>query len=281
MIIRTMLESDIDFALQCSVREGWRNQSRHLFQSSLQYDRVGCVIGEEDGQRIGLCIAVAYAECGFIGQLIVVPGWRKRGLGRQLLEHCIDYLKGRGCRSVYLDAVEEALPLYEQLGFARVCRSLRFYGQIQGRSHAHVKALSPAEMETVAHIDTEAFGADRSFFLDYWHRLCPEHCRATYADGKLTAFCFCQPGDGVVSIGPWLIVDKTATLIDLLESVAAETEGEELSIGTLELNAHAARELRAVDGLVETDYSWRMVLGPNTRLGVSDQLYAIGGASKG
>lgn len=281
MIIRTMQESDLEFAVECVTREGWPSETEHVFRGFLQYDSGGCLIGEEKGRRVGMCVAVTYGECGFLGELIVVPDRRGRGLGRQLLERGIEYLQDRGCRSIYLDGDEPAVPLYERIGFTHVCKSLRFRGRVQGRSHAHVRPMTLAEMDVVANLDRKAFGADRRFFLEYRRRLFPRLCKVILTGGAISAFCMGQPGRGVVSIGPWLVVDGVERPVDLLESVAAETGGTMLRIGILESNARAIREVRVLSGLAETDPSWRMVLGPDAGLGASAQLYAIGAPSKG
>jgi GNAT superfamily N-acetyltransferase len=281
MIIRTMHESDLEFAVECVKREGWPSETEHVFRGFLQYDSGGCMIGEEKSRRVGMCVAVAYAECGFLGELIVVSDRRGHGLGRQLLERSIDYLQGRGCRSIYLDGDEQAVPLYERIGFTHVCKSLRFYGHVQGRSHAHVQPMTSAAMDDVARIDREAFRDDRRFFLEYRLRLFPGLCKVIRTGGAISAFCMGQPGHGVVSIGPWFVGDGIERPLDLLEGVAAETGGAKLRIGILESNSRALREVRAMQGLAETDPSWRMVLGPDTGLGASGQLYAIGAASKG
>jgi hypothetical protein len=141
--------------------------------------------------------------------------------------------------------------------------------------------MSLADLDVVARIDREAFGANRRFFLEYRLRLFPSLCKVIRTGEALSAFCMAQPGHGVVSIGPWLAVDGVERPADLLESVAAERPGAPLRIGILESNSRALREVRAMQGLAETNPSWRMVLGPDMRLGTSGQLLAIGAASKG
>ncbi len=281
MIIRTMQERDLEFTLECVTREGWPSETEHVFRGFLQYDAGGCLIGEEEGRRVGMCVATAYGESGFLGELIVVPDRRGHGLGRRLLEHAIEYLRNRGCRSIYLDGDKPAITLYERIGFTHVCMSLRFRGRVQGRSHASVRPMTPAEMDAVARIDREAFGADRRFFLEYRLRHFPSLCKVILTGKAVSGFCMGQPGHGVVSVGPWLVASDVERPVELLESVAAETGGAVLRIGILESNSRALREVRALPELSETEPSWRMVLGPDTGLGASSELYAIGAPSKG
>jgi predicted N-acetyltransferase YhbS len=263
MKIRNMRESDLAFCVDLVNEEGWLSETEAMFRGFLQFDPEGCLIGEEDGRPVGTCVAVPYGECGFLGELIVVKDQRGRGFGRQLLEHGIDHLHKRGCSSIYLDGDAEAVPLYERLGFRHVCRSLRFLGQVPKRSHPHVRAMTSADIDRVLAIDREAFGADRGFFLEYRLRLFPNLCKTIISSEGNLGFCMGQPGHGVVSIGPWLVVEGIERPADMIESIAAETGGMKLRLG------------------IEENPSWRMVLGPDVGLGNSERLYAIGSAAKG
>jgi hypothetical protein len=140
--------------------------------------------------------------------------------------------------------------------------------------------MAPADTGVVSRIDREAFGADRGFFLHYRLRLFPHLCKTLVNGNAISGFIMGQPGNGVVSIGPWLVLGDVEP-VKLLESIAAEAGGDELRIGVLESNASALREMRALEGLTETEPSWRMVLGPDAGLGASERLFAIGSAAKG
>ena len=57
----------------------------------------------------------------FIDELYVVPGFRRRGLGRRALAHAIAQLEARGVRAVHLQVertLVEAQKLYRRAGFA-------------------------------------------------------------------------------------------------------------------------------------------------------------------
>ena len=66
-------------------------------------------LSEEDGQAIG-----------FVALIGVLPGWRGRGIGRELLHWGIDYLRRRGAGRIDLsvEAINErALGMYRRTGF--------------------------------------------------------------------------------------------------------------------------------------------------------------------
>jgi GNAT superfamily N-acetyltransferase len=55
---------------------------------------------------------------GYIWGVYVAPQIRGRGIGKRLIEACVEHLTGAGCSRVLLHAGERSRPLYERLGFA-------------------------------------------------------------------------------------------------------------------------------------------------------------------
>lgn len=58
------------------------------------------------------------AHEGYVVNLWVAPGARRRGLARALMQTALDDAPGWGLRRLYLHATEAGRPLYEQTGFA-------------------------------------------------------------------------------------------------------------------------------------------------------------------
>ena len=54
---------------------------------------------------------------GRIGRVAVLRPFRRRGIGRVIMEAVLERAKARGMASVYLGAQVQAQPFYEQLGF--------------------------------------------------------------------------------------------------------------------------------------------------------------------
>ena len=79
MNIRVMRAADLDFCLKAVEAEGWLSETRYTFETFLLHDQSGCLIAEENGQPIGMCVATPYRTCGFLGELIVIPRHRGRG----------------------------------------------------------------------------------------------------------------------------------------------------------------------------------------------------------
>ena len=89
------------------------------------------------------------------------PAYRGRGLARRLMQHALEYLRGR-VSWIKLDATNMGRPVYQRLGFhdeAVIERWMRKPGPVNehpGSTGSFV--LDPA-------LDREAFGADRSPLL--------------------------------------------------------------------------------------------------------------------
>ncbi len=205
LAIRSMQAGDLDFAAACTAAEEWVSEDRTVLDGFLQHDPGGCLIAELEGEPVGLCIATPYGASAFIGELIVRPQARRLGIGAALLNHAVDYLQKNGARSVYLDGVPKAVPMYQRNGFKIVCRSLRFSGRLSPGLHDHVRPMQLADLPDVLALDRRAFGADRSFFLKRRRELFPELGRVLVEKDKMAGFILGRRGEGWVSAGPWVV----------------------------------------------------------------------------
>ncbi|HEX9935173.1 MAG TPA: GNAT family N-acetyltransferase, partial [bacterium] len=246
----------------------------------------GCFLALLNSRPIGMGIATSHGECGFIGEIIVLPEERGRGVGRVILDHAVRYLLGKGCRSISLDGVVKAVPLYERAGFRKVCRSCRFYGHFSGRMqqrtlHPNVRHMTEADLVKVLRLDRDAFGADRSFFLLRRFRMHPELCHIFVQSMDVYGYLFGRRGNHLVSFGPWYCDSHVSFPAALLQNAAAEVEGMRIGVGVLETNGNAIECIRSIGLEERPDPPWRMVLGQVDRLGMSERLYAIGSAATG
>lgn len=66
---------------------------------------------------------------GFVEGVYVVPGWRRRGIARQLFDAIADWSRARGCRELASDALidnEVSLRAHAALGFRETDRVVYF-----------------------------------------------------------------------------------------------------------------------------------------------------------
>lgn len=281
-VIREMSPADIDFAMEAVRSVGWISECRESFQNHLGHDPRGCFVAEAGSQKLGICIATRYQDHGFIGNLIVIPAQRIFGLGRHLFDRAFDYLTAQGIATIHLDGDLNAVPFYEQRGFRKVCRSLRFKGTVPARSHSLIRPLRKDDLDDVCALDRELFGDDRGFYLRSVAGQFPRFCFVSESRKVIDGFIMAKHGQGIIAVGPWAIAAGTrADPAALLEHLAHECGGGPVRIGVLESNHRAARVIRSWEGLQETTHSWFMVHGESKRLGSHPRLWAIGSGAKG
>lgn len=98
-------------------------------------------IWEEDGQAVGVSNVLRRGDTDqwVIGNVSVLPEYRRRGIARALVEASVDYAREHGATRILLDVVEgntPAVKLYETLGFER----------FSGESQLSYEANGPVEL---------------------------------------------------------------------------------------------------------------------------------------
>ncbi|RDE10732.1 MAG: hypothetical protein C4K49_12895 [Candidatus Thorarchaeota archaeon] len=279
MIVRKMSIDDTDFALSLTSGEGW-SDIKSDFESLISYSPAAAFVGEEDGRRIGMISAVSYGNLGFIGSLIVVRDCRNKGHGTNLMKHAIEHLSGLGVKTLMLDAVEAAIPVYRKLGFSTVCRSLRMKGVVEARRTDNVRPMTRRDLPTVLTIDQAHFGADRSHFLKRTWSLFPEFCKTLDIGKSVQGYVMGSPGNDFIRIAPWIVNGGVHRGEDLLRELAAQSGGKALRMGVLERDTTTVELLKTL-GFEEVSSSYRMIHGDSSIVGLSQGIHAIGSPAKG
>lgn len=99
----------------------WVFRTLQIFVPMLK-DALRGFVWEEDGQVVGSVNVLRQGRTDqwTIGNVAVLPEYRRRGIARQLVEQSIEYAKGREAKTIILDVVAGNVPayeLYEKLGF--------------------------------------------------------------------------------------------------------------------------------------------------------------------
>ena len=104
------------------IKQIWPVMSFLGFFIPLFRDLFRGLIHEEDGTPVGLVNFMRQRKepDWFIGNVTVLPSFRRRGIARKLVEATIQELRKRNARVAILDVVDGNLPahtLYKKLGF--------------------------------------------------------------------------------------------------------------------------------------------------------------------
>lgn len=110
-----------------SFRRGWGEDEilRLLLERNVVTQRITA-----GGKPIGFIMSRLAAGEAEILSVAIAPGWRGRGLSRQLLDLHLRRLAGLGVRAVYLEVGERNAPacrLYRRAGFREVGRRQGYY----------------------------------------------------------------------------------------------------------------------------------------------------------
>ena len=115
--LRLLTRADLAFADSIRALAGW-NQTTDDWQRFLTIEPDGCFLAEWNGAPAGTATTTVYGpELAWIGMVLVHPDFRRRGIGRALLQRCIEYLRVRGVRCLKLDATPLGKKVYDDLGF--------------------------------------------------------------------------------------------------------------------------------------------------------------------
>ncbi len=181
-----------------------------------------------DGKVVATVGAVDYGRFAYVALMGVDPAYHRRGIARQMMDHVLARLDGRGCPIVLLDATEGGAALYEQIGFVDDSFAYEYQGIATPAGltrNGRVERMTPAMLPEVAVFDAPRFGADRSRLLEILLAETPDRafvCRD--AAGRIGGFAFAR-----VVLGPWVAQD-TATAEQLFDAALAANGSENVHV---------------------------------------------------
>lgn len=89
------------------------------------------VLAEAGQELAGFVIAEVAEGAGYVVTVDVAPAWRRRGLGRRLMEELEAKVRAAGAETIMLHVFtgnDAAVRMYEALGYERKGVARRFYG---------------------------------------------------------------------------------------------------------------------------------------------------------
>jgi GNAT superfamily N-acetyltransferase len=204
--LRLLRPDDLVFADELRALVGW-NQTLADWKRFLALEPNGCFLAEWNGARAGTATTTMYGQAlAWIGMVLVHPDHRRRGIGRALLEQCLEHVRARGVRCIKLDATPAGKPVYDGLGFKDEWSLTRW--QHAGASWPSVtmaegiRNWSEADAHELERLDATAFGVSRRRLVG---RLAEESRRALVLQsetGQAAACGMLRAGANALYLGP-------------------------------------------------------------------------------
>ncbi|MBC8223919.1 GNAT family N-acetyltransferase [Candidatus Bathyarchaeota archaeon] len=278
--IREMTAGDLDFCLEMFRITGWGNTADDVLRM-ISYEPGGCFAASLGRGDVGMVGSIGYGEVGYLGNLIVRPEHRGKGIGVALMKEAMEHLLESGAKSIRLDAVPKAIPLYQRLGFREESLSLRFTGLASEKGSTGCERMIESDLPAVLSLDLSFFGAPRGRVLRRVYADFPTLCFVAREGPRLAGYIMAKEGEGRTRIGPWICeADEQGIAENLLHRLMDEVAGSTLWIGVPEGNQSSV-EILERNGFISGPSSHRMCHGECGETGLVEGIFGVGGPDKG
>ncbi len=227
----------------------WNSDISRVFSLHFGQPYFHPIVAEMDGKLAGCAQGLLNGDTGWLGNIIVLPPYRRQGIGCALTEALVRYFHDQGCQHQILTATEMGEPVYRQLGFHTVSYYVFLKGgsigdPIQDRG---IRPLEEGDTARVFELDRRITGEERSRLL----ALFLEKGWVYEANGKVDGFFLPSMGQGPVLADN---DDSGLALLRLKHSLGCP------SVIMPEANT-CSRDYFQKAGYLETRRAPRMVLG--------------------
>lgn len=219
-----MTRTDLVHGLRLSDAAGW-NQTERDWQRGFDLFPQGCFLAEAEGEVVGTVMSCRFGSIAWVAMMLVEPRFRRRGIGRALMEQALRHLEDGGIRTVRLDATPLGQPLYEQLGFVAQFRLARYAGPAPeggGATDPGITTVPPSRWaELVAH-DRTITGTERGELLRRLFGEHPEEVRGIEGAQGYHTWMASRAGRHAVQLGPCLGSEGARLLADACQRQAGK-----------------------------------------------------------
>jgi len=226
---------DIVHFLKLAAAENWVAESWEL-EFLLSNFSNGCFAARGDkGETAGFVTSLRHERSGWIGNLIVPPEYRGKGIGERLFSKALDALRSADVEAYWLTASQSGRKLYEKYGFRSIDTIFRWVGNGQ-EQHAADDQQSNNNSSILSMVDTDsaAWGDRRDSLLE-----------ATAGRGRVlldkTGFLVIQPGINAKQFGPFSALDAHSAEQLLENAVRALESGTTFLLDSPAANGSAVR----------------------------------------
>ncbi|MCU0851890.1 MAG: GNAT family N-acetyltransferase [Thermoplasmata archaeon] len=198
---------DIPFGKSLTDAEEWHRTGAD-WARLLRIEPQGVFKATVDGKGAGVAAITSYGKLAWVHSVIVDRKYRGQGVGKALVNACIDYSDGLGVRTLKLDAVPPAKKFYEKLEFKTEFESLRFT-RSGAKGSALVQRMRPEDLPRVEAFDQTMTKIDRTRVIREIFRDNPEWAFMARDSHGIRGYLLGRPDDARVNLGPCICVPGT------------------------------------------------------------------------
>jgi GNAT superfamily N-acetyltransferase len=272
--VRSMTTADIPLGLKLARQAGW-NQIETDWRRFLTMQPDGCFVGELDGTAVASTAAFIFGPVAWIAMVLVDIDSRRKGVATILLKHALDFLDGKGVKTVRLDATAAGQPVYEKLGFVPEYPLARYMGTVGPLPRPSALMLPPTigrQLNAVAAFDYGMTATPREKMLARLFEEAPDLTRVLYREGRVEGYVTGRRGANATLIGPCIATAYAGPI--LLGDAFGRCAGQPVFIDVPRDNAPAI-EIVEKSGLTVQRHFTRMCRGER----IQDHMAAIWASS--
>jgi GNAT superfamily N-acetyltransferase len=242
---------------------GWPVQDWAL-RAVLEPPQARCLVAVDRADRVmAVGSGISYGSFGIVGNMIVDPSLRRRGVGAAILVAVMDFLADRGCSRLELFATDEGRLLYERYGFAPTAPGMSAVVDRTAPLRAadvEPSDASPASLDELAAYDAPRFGGDRRPLLAMMLADGERPVAVARRHGRMVGWGWIRPD--AERVGPLMADTPEVAIAIVREAFARMTGAESLRLTMPAGNRAGVEALRRIGSAIE-ESGGRMARGPD------------------
>ncbi|MDH4122487.1 MAG: GNAT family N-acetyltransferase [Thermoplasmata archaeon] len=259
-----MESRDLEAVLRLINIEGWNYDISEL-QRILKVSPGTSIVSTFDDKVIGGITATLSGNRCVLGHVVIDSAWRRKGLGKIMINHLIREMDSRGVEILDVYSVKNAMDFYAQHGFKYLenldtFTTMLTEGMKKGASDDDIRDLTGSDLGEMSRLDLIVTGFDRRNILSVLLEEFPGCSKGFFENDKLIAFILCRTNPIMSDIGPWTMsVSDEGIGSRLLGAVLAELPAGKLTILGVPASNKLAHNICTNAGFKTELYNYRMV----------------------
>lgn len=251
--VRAMTECDLPLGMRLTGQAGW-NQTAADWRRILHLEPGGCFVAEAGGSPVATAAVCTFDSVAWVMMLLVDEGFRRRGIGTRLIEHCLEVLDQRSVRTTRLDATSLGRPIYEKLGFLPEYEVVRLEGTAEAVFlPGRVEPVAADRLGEVCEFDRRATGTDRGRLIKRLYEERPDAMQLCARRQEILGYLTFREGSRAVQIGPGA-ARSAGVGRSLVEAVLARCAGRRVFWDVPVENRSAVRFAEAKDLAIQRSF---------------------------